>query len=203
MKIRSIVLALATLLVSVLTLSTTTQAGDIKGKVTAQGLKSAGDIAVYVDEVAGKKFDAPSQHVTVDQKKITFVPNVTVVMAGTTVDFQNSDTVQHNVYWPSISGNKKLAHNLGTWPTGEKKSFQFNDVGTASLLCNVHPEMSAYVVVVPTPYFAVTDKDGSFVIKNVAAGHYTVKTWSADAKPTSDAVDVTADGATLNITVKK
>jgi len=197
------VLTIATLFAAILTLSSNSRAGDIKGKVTAQGVKSAADIAVYVDEIAGKKFDAPSQHVTIDQKKITFIPNVTAIQVGTTVDFLNCDTVQHNVYWPSISGNKKLAHNLGTWPTGEKKSFQFNDVGTASLLCNVHPEMSAYVVVVPTPYFAVTDKDGNYVIKNVPAGHYTVKTWSADAKPTTDAVDVTADGATLNITVKK
>jgi len=203
MRIRSVVLTIATLFAAILTLSSNSRAGDIKGKVTAQGVKSAADIAVYVDEIAGKKFDAPSQHVTIDQKKITFIPNVTAIQVGTTVDFLNSDTVQHNVYWPSISGNKKLAHNLGTWPTGEKKSFQFNDVGTASLLCNVHPEMSAYVVVVPTSYFAVTDKDGNYVIKNVPAGHYTVKTWSADAKPTTDAVDVTADGATLNITVKK
>ena len=178
-------------------------AGDIKGKVSVQGIKSAENIAVYVDAIADKKFEAPAQHVLIDQKKMSFVPHVVAVQQGTTVDFLNSDPVGHNVYWPSISGNKKLAHNLGTWPKGDKKSFQFNDPGVASLLCNVHPEMSGYVVVSPTPYFAVTDKDGNFEIKNVPAGHYTLKTWSEDGKPTTQAVDVTASGATVDLTVKK
>jgi plastocyanin len=178
-------------------------AGDIKGKVSVQGIKSAENIAVYVDAIADKKFDAPAQHVLIDQRKMTFIPRVVAVQQGTTVDFLNSDSVGHNVYWPSISGNKKLAHNLGTWPKGDKKSFQFNDPGVASLLCNVHPEMSGYVVVSPTPYFAVTDKDGNFEIKNVPAGHYTLKTWSEDGKPTTEAVEVTASGATVELTVKK
>jgi plastocyanin len=178
-------------------------AGDIKGKVSVQGIKSAENIAVYVDTIADKKFEAPAQHVLIDQRKMTFIPRVVAVQQGTTVDFLNSDSVGHNVYWPSISGNKKLAHNLGTWPKGDKKSFQFNDPGVASLLCNVHPEMSGYVVVSPTPYFAVTDKDGNFEIKSVPAGNYTLKTWSEDGKPTTQAVEVTASGATVELTVKK
>jgi plastocyanin len=178
-------------------------AGDIKGKVSVQGLKSASNIAVYVDIIPDKKFDAPSQHVVVDQKKMEFVPSVVVVLQGTTVDFTNSDPVGHNVYWPSISGNKKLTHNLGPWPKGEKKSFQFSDLGVAPLLCNVHPEMSGYVVVVATPYFAVTDKDGNYEIKNVPAGKYTLKTWSEDGKPTTQSVDVSSSGATADLTVKK
>ncbi len=178
-------------------------AGDIKGKVTAAGMKSAGDIAVYVDAIPGKKFEPPTQHVVIDQKKMAFAPHVAAVLKGTTVDFLNSDPVGHNVYWPSITGNKKLAHNLGTWPQGQEKAFQFNDLGSASLLCNVHPEMSGYVVVVPTPYFAVTNKDGSFVIKDVPPGHYTLKTWSEEGRVSSQGVDVTASGATVELTVKK
>jgi len=176
---------------------------EIKGKVSVQGIKSAENIAVYVDSMAEKKFEAPKDHVAVDQKKMAFIPHVVAVQQGATVDFTNSDPVGHNVYWPSISGNKKLAHNLGTWPKGEKKSFQFNDPGVAALLCNVHPEMSGYVVVAPTPYFAVTDKDGNFEIKNVPAGHYTLKTWSEDGKPTTQSVDLTTSGASVELTVKK
>jgi plastocyanin len=178
-------------------------AGEIKGKVSVQGIKSAENIAVYVDAIPDKKFEAPKDHVLVDQRKMAFIPHVVAVQAGTTVDFLNSDPVGHNVYWPSISGNKKLQHNLGTWPKGEKKSFQFNDLGVASLLCNVHPEMNGYVVVVATPYFAVTDKEGNFEIKNVPAGKYTVKTWSEDGKPTTQAVEVGAGTASLDLTVKK
>ena len=177
--------------------------GEIKGKVSVQGLKSPENIAVYVDAIPDKKFDAPTAKPVVDQTKMTFVPHVTVVQAGTTVEFLNSDPVGHNVYWPSISGNKKLAHNLGTWPKGEKKSFQFNDLGVAGLLCNVHPEMNGYIVVVPTPYFGVTDKAGNYEIKNVPPGKYTLKTWSEDGKVTTQAVEVTASGATADLTVKK
>jgi plastocyanin len=179
------------------------RANDIKGKVSVQGIKSAENIAVYVDVIADKKFDSPKDHVVVDQRKMAFVPHVVTVQQGTTVEFLNSDAVGHNVYWPSISGNKKLSHNLGTWPKGEKKPFQFNDLGTASLLCNVHPEMSGYVVVAPTPYFAVTDKDGNFEIKNIPAGKYTLKTWSEDGKPTTQAVDVSAATTTVELMVKK
>lgn len=193
----------AVLVVGGVAFVTQSWAGDIKGKVTAQGMKSSENIVVYVDAVAGKKFDAPADHVVVDQKKMTFVPHVSVVQQGATVEFLNSDPVGHNVYWPSISGNKKLAHNMGTWPQGQKKPFQFMDLGAASLLCNVHPEMSGYVVVVPTPYFAVTDKDGNYTIKNVPPGHYTILTWSEEGKPTTQAVDVTAATTTLDITVKK
>lgn len=178
-------------------------AGDIKGKVSVQGLKSAENIAVYVDAIPDKKFDPPAAKPVVDQTKMTFAPHLIAVQAGTTVEFLNSDAVGHNVYWPSISGNKKLAHNLGTWPKGEKKSFQFNDVGVASLLCNVHPEMSGYVVVSPTPYFAVTDKSGNYEIKNVPPGKYSLKTWSEDGKVTTQAVEVGAGAATADLTVKK
>jgi len=186
-----------------LTLAGVNWANEIKGKVSVQGIKSAENIAVYVDAIADKKFDAPKDHVVIDQRKMAFIPHVVAVQQGTTVDFLNSDPVGHNVYWPSISGNKKLSHNLGTWPKGEKKPFQFNDLGTASLLCNVHPEMSGYVVVVPTPYFAVTDKEGNFEIKNVPAGKYTLKTWSEDGKPTTQAVDLSGATATVELTVKK
>jgi plastocyanin len=186
-----------------LALVSVVKANEIKGKVSVQGIKSAENIAVYVDVIPEKKFDAPKDPVVVDQRKMAFVPHVVAVQQGTTVEFLNSDSVGHNVYWPSISGNKKLAHNLGTWPKGEKKPFQFNDVGVASLLCNVHPEMSGYVVVTPTPYFAVTDKDGNFEIKNIPAGKYTLKTWSEDGKPTTQAVDVSGATASVELTVKK
>jgi plastocyanin len=186
-----------------LSLASHASAGDVKGKVSVQGLRSAENIAVYVDTIAGKEFPAPTAHVVMDQKGLKFVPHVLVVLKGTTVDFLNSDPVGHNVYWPSISGNRKLTHNMGTWPKDQKKPFQFNDLGVVSLLCNVHPEMSGYIIVVPTPYFAVTDKEGSFEIKNVPPGTYTLKTWSEDGKPTTESVTVGAGTATVNPVVKR
>ena len=190
-------------LVFTLGLATSGFAGEIKGKVTAQGIRSPENIAVYVDAIPGKTFPAPTQAAVEDQKHMTFIPHVLVVLKGTSVEFLNSDPVGHNVYWPSVSGNKKLAHNMGTWPQGQKKAFTFNDLGVASLLCNVHPEMSGYVVVVATPYFAVTDKEGNFEIKDIADGSYTVKTWSEEGKPATQSVSVSGGAATANLTVTR
>ena len=179
------------------------QASNIKGKVAVKGLPSSENIAVFVDSIPGKMFPAPTEHVLMDQKGMTFRPHVLVILKGTTVDFQNSDAVGHNVYWPSIGGDKKLAHNLGTWPQGQKKSFTFTDAGAAAMLCNVHPEMSGYVIVVPTPYFAVTDKTGQFVIKDIPAGHYTLKTWSEEGKAATQDIDVPAGDVEVQLTVQK
>ncbi|MGC0774833.1 MAG: plastocyanin/azurin family copper-binding protein [Candidatus Acidiferrum sp.] len=203
MKLSSMVITAVATSALALSLAGASRAGEIKGKVSVQGIRSAENIAVYVDAIPGKTFEAPKEHPVMDQHKMTFVPHVMVVQQGTTVDFLNSDSVGHNVYWPSISGNKKLAHNMGTWPQGQKKPFQFNDVGAAALLCNVHPEMSGYLIVVPTPYFAVTDKEGSFEIKNLPAGKYTLKTWSEDGKPTTQEIEVGAGTLTVELTVKK
>ena len=196
-------IARATAISLVIGMAGLTHASDIKGHVAVQGLRSPENIAVYVDAIPGKDFPAPAQHVVMDQKGLKFVPHILVVLKGATVDFLNSDATGHNVYWPAISGNKKLAHNLGTWPQGQTKSFQFNDVGAAPLLCNVHPEMSGYVVVAPTPYFAVSDKEGNFEIKNIPPGHYTLITWSEEGKPTTQAVDLAGESATVTLTVKK
>ena len=175
-------------LLLVLVFGTAAFAGTIEGKV------SPGKSVVYVDAIAGKTFPAPTAKPVMDQKGLMFNPHVMVVEKGTTVEFLNSDTVQHNVFWPSISGNKKLTHNLGTWPKGEKKAFKFDDPGVVPLLCNVHPEMSGYIVVSPTPYFAETDGSGNYKIENVPDGKYNVGAWHEGMKTQTKAVDVAGTG---------
>jgi plastocyanin len=140
-----------------------------------------------------RAFPATAKSALVDQKGLLFQPHITVVQTGTTVDFLNSDTVAHNVFWTSVGGNKKLGHNLGTWPKGEKRSFKFENPGPVPLLCNVHPEMAGYVVVAPTPYFAETDKSGEYKIENVPDGSYTVTAWHEGAKNQSKPVNVAGD----------
>jgi plastocyanin len=164
-------------------------AGTISGQVSGV----SGQSVVYVDAISGKTFPAPAEHPVIDQKGLVFQPHVTAVLVGTTVDFLNSDSVAHNVFWTSIGGNKKLGHNLGTWPKGEKKSFKFDAPGAVPILCNVHPEMSAYLVVVPTPYFATSDQAGNYKIENVPDGSYTVVAWHEGAKNQSKPVSVTGD----------
>jgi plastocyanin len=168
----------------------TAWAGDIEGKVT--GMK--GHSVVYVDAVAGKTFPAPKDHPVMDQKGLMFVPHIMVVQQGTTVEFLNSDSVQHNVFWPSVGGDKKETHNLGTWPKGEKRPFTFDKAGVVPLFCNVHPDMSAYIIVSPTPYFAESDDSGNYKIKDVPDGSYTVTVWHEGAKNQSKPVTVSGGG---------
>jgi plastocyanin len=173
-------------------------AGTISGQVSGV----AGQSVVYVDTISGKTFPAPTQHPVIDQKGLVFQPHLTAVQVGTTVDFLNSDSVAHNVFWTSIGGNKKLNHNLGTWPKGDRKSFKFDTPGAVPILCNVHPEMSAYLVVVPTPYFATSDQAGNYKIENVPDGSYTVIAWHEGTKNQSKPMSVSGD-AKADFTLSK
>jgi len=177
---------------------TAARAGDIEGKVA--GMK--GKSVVYVDTIGGKSFPAPTDHPVIDQKGLMFSPNIVVVQQGTTVDFKNDDNVAHNVFWPSIGGDKKLTKNLGTWPKGEKRSFTFDRAGVVPLLCNVHPDMAGYLIVSPTPYFAQTDESGNYKIKDVPNGSYKVVVWHEGARNQSKPVTV-AGGGKADFTVSK
>ena len=174
---------------AILAFAVTAQAGTIHGKVSG----AKGESVVYVESISGKTFTAPAQHPLMDQHGLMFVPHILVVQQGTTVDFQNSDSVAHNVFWSQVGTNKKLGHNLGTWPQGQKRSFKFDDAGAVPLFCNVHPDMAGYIVVSPTPYFAETDKSGDYKIENVPDGAYTVTAWNEAMKPHSSQVTVSGD----------
>ncbi len=166
-------------------------AGDIRGKVAAHGVRNSADAVVYVDRIAGKAFAAPAAHAKIDQKNMQFLPHVLPVLEGTTVDFLNSDALLHNVFSPDACADR---FNLGTWPLGQMKSFTFKKECFASLLCKVHPEMEGFVAALPTPFFAVTSADGSYHIKDVPDGTYTVKVWHPKLKAAQKSV--TVKGAT-------
>lgn len=177
-------------------------AGDIKGNLTAKGVKHAGDAVIYIDKIAGKTFEPPKKHARMDQKNLVFIPHVLPVVAGTTVDFLNSDDVLHNVFTPDKCAEK---FNLGTWPKGQVRSYAFKQAGcTAVMLCNVHPEMEAYIVALETPYFAVSSKDGSYEIKNVPPGTYALKIWHERLKGPPATVEVPEKGeVTVNFAIKR
>ena len=166
-------------------------AGDLHGKVACKGARNDADAVVYVAAIPGKTFPAPKDHARMDQENLVFLPHVLAVQTGATVDFLNSDAVLHNVFSPDACAEK---FNLGTWPKGQTKSYTFKNECAAELLCKVHPEMEGFVVVSPTPYFAVTKADGSYRIADVPDGSYTVKVWHAKMKMAQK--PVTVSGAT-------
>jgi plastocyanin len=175
-------------------------AGTIKGKIAIPRARTLADVVVYVDKAPGQ-FAAPKQHVVMNQKDLAFQPHVMPVVVGTTVDFLNSDQVLHNVFSPDKCVSK---FNLGTWPKGEVRSYTFATVGCAPVvLCNVHPEMEGFVVILQNPFFAVTDKSGLFVIHDVPEGKYTIKAWNRKFLAVSQEVTVSKEGdATCNLTLK-
>jgi plastocyanin len=174
------------------------QGGDITGKVSG----GKGISVVYVEAIAGKTFPPPAKPLEMDQKSLLFQPHLLVAPVGATVEFLNSDKVAHNIFWPAINGNKKLGHNLGTWPTGEKRAFKFDTPGIVPLLCNVHPEMSGFIIVTPTPFYAESDASGSYKIADVPNGSYSVSAWREGMKVQTKPVTVSGD-ATLDFALSK
>lgn len=177
------------LLLTILTVASAS-AATLSGTVKARGMRHSGDAVVYVDTIAGKPFPPPDEPVVMDQEDMEFVPHVLPVLVGTTVDFLNSDAFLHNVFTPDKCAGK---FNLGSWPQGEIRSYTFDQPCAAVLLCNVHPEMEAFVVAVPTPYFAVTDRSGAYSITGVPDGTYTVKVWHPKLDEVAQEVTVSGD----------
>jgi plastocyanin len=174
--------------------------GNITGTVKATGLASNADAVLFVLEASGGA-KAPTEAVTMDQRKMQFIPHVLPVVAGTTVKFLNSDPTPHNVFSPD--GEK---YNLGTWPQGQSKDYTFSKCTkfpcAYTQLCRVHPEMEGFVIVLPNAYFAVSDKDGHFEIKGVPAGAYKVGVWHPKLKGQPQAVTVEAGKpATVDFTL--
>jgi hypothetical protein len=175
-------------------------AGNIEGIVLVRGSRDNRDAVIYIDKVPGITFPPPAKPVVLDQRNLTFDPHVLPVLVGTRVAFPNSDEIRHNVFSPSPSSK----FNLGTYPRGTTMYYVFDTPGPATLLCNVHAEMSAYVFVTETPWFAVSDRAGKFTIRDVPPGKYVLKTWHEKARPTSVEIEVPDNGTiTVNLEVKR
>ena len=179
-----------------------TSAGVIKGKIECKGVKDNRDVIVYLEQTPDSAYASPKKNPVMDQKDLTFIPHVLPILKGTTVEFHNSDDVLHNVFTPDKCAEKM---NLGTWPKNQSKSYTFENLGCESvILCNVHPEMEAWVVVLQNPFYAKTDKDGTFEIKDVPPGKYNLAVWHEKLKAPSVEIDVPATGAVeINFTLKK
>jgi plastocyanin len=163
------------------------QEGTIKGVVNTPWVKRYPAL-VYISQVKAD-FPAPKETLHMGQKGMVFEPHILPVVKGTTVDFTNDDTVAHNVFSPASSATP---FNLGLYGVGVKKTQTFNNIGEVPLLCNVHPDMDAFIIVLQNPYYVLTDNTGAFEIKNVPPGNYELKVWHEKLKGASLQVTVTA-----------
>jgi plastocyanin len=129
------------------------------------------------------------------QKGKQFHPHLLVVPTGTSVEFPNADPFFHNVF--SLFNGKRF--DLGLYETGTSRSVRFDREGASYIFCNIHPEMGAVVLALSTPFYGLSEADGTVTIRDVPAGNYRVNVWSESALPanaaeTSRVVEVGSSG---------
>lgn len=115
----------------------------------------------------------PPGHFRLVQKNRMFTPHLLVVPVGSVVAFPNADPFFHNVF--SLFNGKRF--DLGLYEAGKSKDVVFSREGVSYIFCNIHPEMSAVVVALSTPYFAIADHDGSLNLAHLPSGEYEIHVW--------------------------
>jgi plastocyanin len=154
---------------------TVTVSGTAAGIGKAKPADDSGGVVVWLEPLDGERprVEPLRTHPKIVQKRKQFEPHLLVVTVGTSVDFPNLDPFFHNVF--SLFDGKRF--DLGLYEAGTSKQVTFSRAGVCYVFCNIHPEMSAIVVAVDTPYYTVSAPDGSFAIANVPAGRYAATAW--------------------------
>jgi plastocyanin len=140
------------------------------------------EVAVWLKPVDRASVDVAGQshkRLQLVQKNKSFQPHLLVVPVGSAVDFPNHDPFFHNVF--SLFDGKRF--DLGLYEAGASNSVRFDRVGVSFLFCNIHPEMSAVVVAVDTPYYGVSDRNGNLAISDLPDGRYELHVWYERSLP--------------------
>jgi plastocyanin len=160
--------------------------------VRVQGARGGGirDAVVYAIP-EGRTLSLARRTAVMDQKNRMFIPHVLPVQTGTSVRFPNSDDIRHHVYSFSPAKPFQLPLYKGTPANPEV----FDRAGVVTLGCNIHDQMTAFIVVVDTPYFEKTPANGRAVLRDVTPGRYTLRVWYPDMReePKPQSIHVTGD----------
>ncbi len=154
-----------------------------KQSAGAVNVEGAADAAVWLTSLESPSPASPPKpsraSVQLVQRNKTFEPHILIVAVGSVVEFPNKDPFFHNVF--SLFNGKRF--DLGLYEAGTSNSARFDRPGISYLFCNIHPEMSAVIIAVPTPYFAVSDSAGKLAIANVPNGRYRMHVWYERSSP--------------------
>jgi plastocyanin len=175
------------------------EAPSISGRVVGADGKGISEAVVFVENPVPPA--VANAQATMDQVDKTFVPGLLPIVVGTRVIFPNHDQIHHHVY--SFSRTKSF--ELPLYKGLDAPPVLFDKVGVVKVGCNIHDWMSAIILVLPTPYFAVTDGEGRFSLSDLPNGTYKLAAWHAQskAKPedTIQSIPVTGGGAQANFTL--
>ncbi len=150
-------------------------------------------VVVWLEPVSGTApLMTSPPHARMVQKNKTFTPHVLAIPVGTTVEFPNFDPIFHNAF----SNYNGQLFDVGLYAPGASRSVRFARAGIVRVFCNIHANMSAIVAVLDTPWFAVTGKDGSFLLPDVPAGEYSLHVFHERATAT------TLDGLVRRVNVR-
>jgi plastocyanin len=157
----------------------------------------ANETLVWLDPVSGAKpWKRPPSAFTMTTRNKAFLPHVMAVPAGSTVSFPNEDPIAHNLF--SLSPGNTF--DLGLYRKGPGKPHTFDAPGTVSVYCNVHPNMSAVVHVMATPYYGFADTQGNYSF-DVPAGRYRVTAWNEQGGTATSELVVASDGKVQGATL--
>ncbi len=199
LKIGMLIAVIAFLPAPLLGAGADAKTGIIKGTVTIEG-KPTQDAVVSVVGLPAAQAKAllaemKPKKAVMDQRNLKFSPHVLAVAAGSTVDFSNNDTTWHNVY--SKGGVKDF--DLGLYPPGKSRSVTFDKPGIVRVLCNVHPNMEAFIVVTESPFFSSVDKAGNYRLDGVPPGKYRIQVWHPELGTTETRVELVRPGEVLDV----
>lgn len=155
------------------------RAVDLTGRVVDTAGAGVGEAVVFVQELPPGVV-APAEHrrAVMDQVNKTFVPHILPVAVGTEVSFPNHDQIHHHVY--SFSRTKTF--EIPLYKGEAAAPIRFDQAGAVKVGCNIHDWMSGVILVLPTPYFAVTDDSGAFTLRGVPPGSYKLAAWHERSK---------------------
>jgi plastocyanin len=158
------------------------------------------DVVVSLKGVTGKSTGASAQPALLDQKGCMYLPQILAIQTGQKLVVKNSDNCVHNVHCtPTVAGNDE--HNDAQMAGSADLTYTFAKPEMfLRFKCDVHPWMFAWVSVIDSPYFCVSDKDGKFVIKNVPPGKYTVEAGHRKLGSQTQDVEVKDGDVTVNFT---